>query len=210
MRICTLLIFLSSFFPNPAWATQTPAQAMQALQQAIDSNDQTLLERYLDLPAIIAQGVDLFVVDCAANPLGSPDDPLLEMLSGGLAQHVDSTAYQSIKLLLIQETSKFVLWGVASGTFSGQPATDPVPGGGLLSTLFANASMARKEIRSVRCAAPQGITATARAQLYDYGSERTYPLRLALTKQPEGHWKITAVTNLAELIRTVRLEVEQR
>ncbi|GAB1410484.1 hypothetical protein MASR1M90_16380 [Desulfovibrionales bacterium] len=209
MRKALFIIFVSSFFLAPAWGSETPAQAIHALQQAIDKNDQIVLEKYLDVSAIIERGVDVFIAEYAAHPPGGDGDPLLEMLSGGLSQHTDTAAYQSMKRLLVQETRKFVLWGVASGHFSGHPSAAPAPDGGLLSALFANASKARKELRDVRCAAPQGTKASATARLYDYGSERAYPVHLGLTRQAEGYWKITSVTNLAELIRMVRQEAEQ-
>lgn len=210
MRTLILVFMLVCLLPVAAQAAETPAQAVNALQRAIDSNDHALLEKYLDLRGIITRGVDLFIADFAANPPEGEGDPLLEMLSGGLAHSSGTAANQSMKLLLIEETRKFVLWGVASGNFSGQPASRAVPDGGLLSALFANASTARKELRAIRCAEPQGTATTATAKLYDHGSERSYPVRLGLTRQPQGHWKVTSVNNMKELIRTVRQEADAR
>ena len=56
----------------------------------------------------------------------------------------------------------------------------------------------------------KGDTATAQATVYDHGSERSYPVQLDLRLQPEGYWKVTDVKNMADLIRRVRKEAEER
>ena len=67
-----------------------------------------------------------------------------------------------------------------------------------------------RELRGVRVSPVKGDTATAQATVYDHGSERNYPVQLGLKLQPEGYWKVTDVKNMAELIRKVRKEAEER
>lgn len=212
MGLCRYVLVLALVLSlAPAQAAETPAASLAAVQRAVDGNDHALLEKYVDLRGIIARGVDQFVADYAANPPGGEGDPLMEMLSGGLSRESGTAASQTMKLMLVEEARKFVIRGVASGSFSGRPARDAVlPDGGLLSVLFADASTARKELRQVRVQPPDGGKASARATLYDHGSERSYPVLLGLTRQPEGHWRVTDVTNMAELIRMVRKEAEER
>ncbi len=206
-----IVAMLAVFIGAGAGAVETPDAALANIQRAIDGNDQVLLEKYIDLRGIIARGVDTFIVDFAAHPPSGEGDPLLEMLSGGLSAPSQSAANQSMKMLLIEETHKFVIRGVASGDFSGRPSTQAVlPDGGILSVLFADASTARKELRSVRVQPPQGDRTTASAKMFDHGSERSYPVQLSLKRQPEGYWKVTEVNNMAELIRIVRKEADAR
>ncbi|NCD25339.1 MAG: hypothetical protein EOL86_07085 [Deltaproteobacteria bacterium] len=205
VMLCVCLLGL------PAMAAETPDAALAGLQQAIDTKDAGLLEKYIDVRGVIAKGVDAFIADFAKHPPSGEGDPLLEMLSGGLAAESGQAVANPMKELLVEETRKFVLWGVASGNFSGSPSLrQPVQDGGLLSSLFADASIARKELRSIRCAAPKGDLATASAKLYDHGSERSYPVQVRLKRQPEGHWKVTEVSNIRDLITTVRKEAEAR
>lgn len=205
VMLCVCLLGL------PAMAAETPDAALAGLQQAIDTKDAGLLEKYIDVRGVIAKGVDAFIADFAKHPPSGEGDPLLEMLSGGLAAESGQAVANPMKELLVEETRKFVLWGVASGNFSGSPSLrQPVQDGGLLSALFADASIARKELRSIRCAAPKGDLATATAKLYDHGSERSYPVQVRLKRQPEGHWKVTEVSNIRDLITTVRKEAEAR
>ncbi len=208
-RICIFLIVF--FLSQPCLGAETPDAALAGIQRAIDSKDSALLERYIDVRGVITKGVDAFIADFAKHPPSGEGDPLLEMLSGGLAAQSGQAAPNPMKLMLIEETRKFVFWGVESGNFAGQPASrQRVQDGGLLSMLFVDASSARKELRGVRCAAPKGDLATATAKLYDHGSERSYPVQVSLKRQPEGYWKVTEVSNIRELITTVRKEAEAR
>ncbi len=210
IRACILGVFVF-FLALPAMAAESPDAALAGIQRAIDSKDSVLLEKYIDVRGVIAKGVDAFIADFAKHPPSGEGDPLLEMLSGGLAAESGQAAANPMKLLLIEETRKFVFWGVESGNFAGQVASrQQVQDGGLLSMLFIDASAARKELRGVRCAAPKGDLATATARLYDHGSERSYPVQVALKRQPEGHWRVTEVGNIRELITTVRKEAEAR
>jgi len=211
IRCRCYIIMILVFWAGSAVASEPLATSLANIQHAIDRNDHVLLEKYVDLRGIITRGVDRFVADYAANPPGGEGDPLMEMLSGGLSREAGSPAAVSMKMMLVEETRKFVIRGVASGDFSGRPSTAAVlPDGGLLAILFADASTARKELRDLRVNPAKGDTATAQATLYDFGSERNYPVQLGLKLHPEGYWKVTDVKNMADLIRRVRKEAEER
>ncbi|ACU88563.1 conserved hypothetical protein [Desulfomicrobium baculatum DSM 4028] len=211
VRYKCFIVMILVLWAGIAWAAEPPAASLTNIQRAIDGNDHALLEKYIDLRGIIARGVDQFVADYAANPPGGEGDPLMEMLSGGLAGESGSAAAQSMKMMLVEETRKFVIRGVASGDFSGKPSKEAaLPDGGLFAVLFADASTARKELRGVRVSPVKGDAATAQATVYDHGSERNYPVQLDLKLQPEGYWKVTDVKNMADLIRRVRKEAEER
>jgi hypothetical protein len=202
---------LTLFLGRPAPAAETPELAVAAIQKAVDSHDAVLLEKYIDLRGVIARGVDTFVSDYATHPPAGEGDPLLEMLAAGLNNQASPEASRSMKLLLVEETRKFVIRGVASGDFSGRPSgRADLPDGGIFSALFADASTARKELRNVRVQPPKGERTTATAKVYDFGSQRSYPVQLGLARQPQGQWKVTDVGNMAELIRMVRSEAGAR
>lgn len=209
MRLC--LAFLLCLLALPAVAAESPERSLAGVQRAIDRHDPELLEKYVDVRGLIIKGVDAFIADFAAHPPGGEGDPLMEMLSGGLADHSQAPASQYMKQMLAEETRKFVIRGVASGSFAGQPSKkDNLPDGGLFSVLFADASTARKELHQIRVQSVKGDAATASAWVYDHGSERGYPVRLRLKQQPQGHWKVMDVSNMGELIRMVRQEAEAR
>jgi hypothetical protein len=210
-RSAYFILVLALFVTVRAGAVETPDAALANVQRAIDGNDHALLEKYVDLRGIIARGVDVFIKDYAAYPPGGEGDPMLDMLSGGLSAQSGTAADQSMKLMLIEETRKFVIRGVASGDFSGRSSQrQDLPEGGIFSVLFADVSTARKELRGVRVQPPKGDLASASATMFDHGSKRGYPVQLGLKRQPEGYWKVTDVTNMAELIRIVRKEAEAR
>jgi hypothetical protein len=198
-------VLLTLLLGTPATAAETPELAVAAIQKAVDTHDPVLLETYIDLRGVIERGVDTFVRDYAAHPPVGEGDPLLDMLAASLSNQASPEASRSMKFLLVEETRKFVIRGVASGDFSGRPSgrTD-LPDGGIFAVLFADASTARKEIRSVRVLPPKNDRTTATAKVHDFGSERAYPVQLSLARQPQGLWKVTDVGNMAELIRMVR------
>lgn len=196
------------FLAVPTLALETPQESLTALQQAVDQNDAVSFEKYVDMRGLISKGVDLFVQDLRAHPPAGEGDPLLEMLGAGLDSQASGVAAQSMRRLLVEEIRKFAIRGVASGSFSGRPSRQEIlPDGGIFSALFADISMARKELRSVRVW-PEGSRARATAQLYDFGLKRSYPLQLRLAAQPDGFWKVVDVENMADLIRMVRKEAE--
>ena len=190
----------------------TPAQALLEVQRAVDGNNEVLLEKFVDLRAIIARGVDVFVADYAAQPPAGEGDPFLDMLSGGLGGESGSAVSPSVKLLLVEEARRFVVRGVASGQFSGRPPSvgRELPEPGMLSALFADVSTGRKELRGVRVQRVRDGRSTAAATVFDHGTGRGYPVVLALSQQSGGFWKVTDVENLEDIVRQVRREAGAR
>ena len=206
-----LLVFCCCVLANTAWAVETPDAAMRGIQQAIDTQDPLLLEKYFDLRGTIARGVDVFLTDLVERPPSGKVAPMLQMLTGGLATESGQKIAAPMKDLLIEETQKFVIWGVKSGNFAGKPG--PGAGksdGGILSLLFADASVAHKELGPVRCSAPKDGLSVATTSLFDHGSERSYPLQLTLQRQEAGYWRVTEIRNIRELMAMVRQEAEAR
>jgi len=205
-RIIQILVFLLCG-ASGALASESPEISLANLQHAIDSNDSAAAERYIDVAGIIRRGVNVFVADYASRPPAGDANPVMDMLMTSIAAGGNSQEAQSTKELLAQETRKFVLWGVASGSFSGQPSSGKaLPDGGIFSGLFADASAARKEIRAMKVTPVKADTAKASVKFYDHGSEKSYPVEALMKLQPEGHWKVTDITNMASLISSIRKE----
>lgn len=207
MQRVLLFCLLFTALAAPARSAQTPLSTLTAVQTAIDTNDQALLERHIDVAGIIGRGVDAFADELAASPSDEPN-PVLDMLSGGLSDSDGQSGVSpSMKQLLADATYMFVMRGVAAGDFSGHPsARQDLPEGGILSALFADASRARKELRHAQLLSTSGDRATASASVYDYGSERSYPVRVRLHRQSDGHWKVTDVDNMRDLIHRILQE----
>lgn len=213
------LVLVATLLPAgfcPA-AEETPETALRQVQAAIDTHDAALLETYVDVGHIARNGVDVFVADLTAHPPravpgGGETLPLLAMLSGAVQSGAHSQTAQTVKMLVAEEVRKFVVWGVASGGFSGTPVKkgQQGAGGGLFSPLLAGASTGRKELRGVRSVVRNGDRATATVEVFDHGSERAYVVDLALTRRVAGNWQVTDVTNAAALIAAIRQEAENR
>lgn len=194
----------------PACAAETPEQALRQVQRAIDTSDTALLQRYVDLDAVIGGAVDVFVqtlVRQASSKAGQGGmAPMLAMMVAGMQDGSDAQAAQAMKMLVTGETRKFVLHGVASGKFAGKPRKEPVQqDGGLFSPLFEGASTGRKEIRSITDVKRTGDDATAALKVYDFGNEETYPVNVRLVPVGDS-WRVREVTNVKQLADRVRRE----
>jgi len=203
--------------PALAAGEETPEAALRQVQTAIDTHDAALLEKYVDVGRITQRGVDAFMADLVSRPpkavSGSGETlPLLAMLSSAVQSGAQSQTAQTVKMLVAEETRKFVVWGVSSGNFSGKPVKKErkASDGGLFSPLFSDASVGRKELRNVKSVTRDGDKAAASVVLFDHGSERSYPVDLALTRREAGNWQVTDVTNAAALISAIRKEAENR
>ena len=83
----------------PARAAETPEQALRQVQRAIDTSDTALLQRYVDLDAVIGGAVDVFVqtlVRQASSKAGQGGmAPMLAMMVAGMQDGSDAQAAQA-------------------------------------------------------------------------------------------------------------------
>lgn len=211
MRYLCVVFLVVAVFPIGVWAGETPDMALAAIVRAVEGNDPETFEHYVDVRGMATQGIDAFVAEFARNPGLEEREPLLDMLVMSLGDQGRTSAGQSLRTLLVEESRNFVAWGVASGSFSGNRPTDVgIPGGGVFSRLFADASTAKKELRVARCQRIDDQRADAWATLFDHGSQRSYPLHLLLERRASGSWRVVALRNMDELVHTLHREAAAR
>lgn len=193
--IWTLLI------ASPVWATDSPEQTLRAVNEALEKGDTDAFTRLVNVDGIINDGINVFVNE-ARNPDSARTLPpmLALMLSNVVSQ-------ENIRHLLLQESRAFVLNGVATGTFAGKQLN----GGqmqGMFAPLFANASMARKEIRNPgKPMRQEDGSYIMTFTIYDHGNEHDYPVVVRLVQLPDGkEWQIARVENLPQIIGQIRRE----
>jgi hypothetical protein len=210
-KLCTgfCLLLLA---PTFAVASVCPGDADLAARcpveigKAIDAADTVAFEKLVDTGAILNTALNTFLRDPEAMQATGNVPPLLALVFSRAA--TQDAAGERVRKILINEAKAFVLNGISSGAFAGRPPAGPAAGG-LLAPIFADASTGRKEIREIGRPRPQGEEWIVPFVVYDAGNGETYPVLGRVTPM-EGHFRLTAVENLDELVLRVNGERENQ
>lgn len=182
---------------------QSPVQALNAVQKALDTGDVPLFERHVDMDAIVAAAVDFFLTD-AQSPEGKARlSPVVAMVISSVSASED--AQQGLRALMGREARNFIVYGVQSGNFAGKSRANVPPPDGLLAPLFADASLGRKEIQQQGAPLADGKDRLISFIVHDYGNGRSYPVRGRM-RMVESHWRLVQVENLPALAEQLRRE----
>ena len=181
---------------------QGPEQAVQGLRQALNTSDAALLDRWADVDGVLGQAVDVFLED-ARTPEGQA---LLPPMLAVVLSSVDSSpqARALVRGTLQKEAGEFVRYGVRSGKFAGKPR-EAAPPSGMLAPLFADASLGRKEIRSIGHAVPEKDGYYVPFALLDHGNGNTYTVEASVRKNGE-QWRLVGIRNIRALMDRIRQE----
>lgn len=184
-------------------APQSPSQALDAVQKALNTGDVALFERHVDVDALVAAAVDFFLAD-AQSPEGKARlSPVVAMILSSVSSSAD--AQQGLRALIGREARNFIVYGVQSGNFAGQSRADVPAPDGLLAPLFAEASLGRKEIQRKGAPVADGKDALISFSVYDYGNGRSYPVRGRM-RMANAQWRLVQVENLPALVDQLRRE----
>lgn len=188
-------LFLLSSAPVRAGA---PEECLNKISGAIENADAAAFAQAIDLDSVLSSSLEVFL----KNPRNSQLTPMLALLFSDSA----GQGGQAIRNLLLQEARAFVLSGVSSGAFAGH-RPDSSKTQGLLAPLFANASMGRKEIRSVGTATKDGDDWLMPFTVHDYGNDRDY-LLAGRFGSAQGGFCLRSIENLDQLLEQIQKEVE--
>ncbi len=191
--ICTLLLSNTQ-----ALAGSSPVQTLQDVQQALDTGDQAFFDSSVNMESLVGQCVDIFIED-AKKADQQTLNPVLALMLSTITQ--SESARKTLRDTLVGEASAFVRYGVRSGAFSGKEIATEKPGG-LLSTLFADASMGRKEILDIGQPVEESGAVWVPFTLKDHGNGRSYPVE-AWLRQENGHWRVIGLRNVRTLVRII-------
>lgn len=199
LLLCCLWLWTGSAHAAQA---QGPEQAVLGLQRALNTSDAALLDRWADVDGVIGQAVDVFLED-ARTPEGQA---LLPPMLAVVLSSVDSSpqAKALVRSTLQKEAGEFVRYGVRSGKFAGKPK-EASPPSGMLAPLFADASLGRKEIRTIGEAVSEKGGYYVPFTLMDYGNGNTYTVEATVRKSGE-QWRITGIRNIRALMDRIRQE----
>lgn len=204
MRILTIfLAIIFSFCSIAAQASSNPEAVPAQLQKAIDLKDSGQAMPYLDLEKIVKNVFDETLPQINESVrkgelvLSPPLAAALGSLNSG-----NAASKRLAEIFLASELTKFIIYGVDSGAFSGNPLPKNermIMDGGIFNK-FGEISLARKEFSQTSLISKNNNTATIATSLYDYGVKQAYKLRLRL-QLADGIWRVVAIENAAELYK---------
>ncbi len=179
-------------------AGSSPVQTLIDIQQALDSGDQAFFDASVNMESLVGQCVDIFIED--AHKVDQKTlHPMLALMLSTVTQN--ETARKTLRATLVGEASAFVRYGVRSGAFSGKEIATEKPGG-LLSTLFADASMGRKEILDIGEPVEESGAVWIPFTLKDHGNGQSYPVE-AWLREENGNWRVIGLRNVRTLVRII-------
>ncbi|MDR1855716.1 MAG: hypothetical protein LBR22_00935 [Desulfovibrio sp.] len=209
MMLPRLLLCLLLAFPMPArsaespaaWSADGPAACIKAIGDAVDRADVEEFKRRVDMDAILDDGVERFL-KAASYPQVAEQLPPIAALIISQAQR-SPQGRQSLKQLLVQQMSAFILRGVGSGAFGGRPSQGGRDG---IPPLLGDASMGRKHILSIGEAKTKGNGWSVPFTVRDEGNGRNYPVVGTVRRESQG-MRLVAVDNIDDIMQSIATEV---
>lgn len=176
-----------------AEAKEDPAASVGMLQKAIETNDMPLVEKYLDIDAVLEKGVESVVIN---------DDVLREAEKYpaiNMALALGANMGNDVLLTLLgAEAHEYVRHGVVSGAFAGKPASGAPPYRGMFAKAFKGGDKDKRTFGIASVTKSTGDTAHVKTTLVGGRKNKTVPLDLVVRKQ-NGVWRIVEVANAAQL-----------
>ncbi|MBQ9536821.1 MAG: hypothetical protein IJU79_03420 [Desulfovibrionaceae bacterium] len=203
--LVTYLSFLVLLMQFGNCLAADPRVCIQDVAAAIDEADVELFKARVDVDAVLKNAIQVFLQEINKPQLKQHVPPMLALM---LQQAASNEAVgASIRQLLLTETRAFVLNGIASGAFAGKKLSNSTEQG-LLTPLFANASLGRKEIVQIGSAqqCPDGWIVPF--VVYDYGNELEYSVD-GLVQNNNGSLRLMRIVNLEALIAQIQEEAKQ-
>ncbi len=114
---------------------------------------------------------------------------------------LSDTAKDKIRSILMNEGAEFVRFGVRTGAFAGKhaPKQSSI---GVLSSIFAHASMARKEITHIGEGRAESGAIYVPFFIKDHGNGVSYPVE-AWLREENGSWRVIGLRNVRTLMRII-------
>ncbi len=198
------LLWLSVGFAAEPLATEdastfqasTPAEAVVALQKAIDTADQALFDRVVHMESLVGQCIDVLMEDAESQGQDLMHPALAMILS---TVKMSEQAYRALRATLIGEAASFVRYGVRSGAFAGKKVEAAEPTG-LLASVFADTSLGRKEILRMNAPVSESDAVYISMLVKDHGNGNIYPVEAWLREEKTG-WRIIGLRNVRTLVR---------
>ncbi len=201
--LCICIFFVGVFsFATKAHAGADPVQSIKDVQTALDTADEALFNKVVDMESLVGQCIDIFMEDADKADQSTLPKMLALMLS---TVKKSETARVKLRSTLVAEASEFVRYGVRSGAFGGLEQNSKAPTKGLLATFFAQTSMARKEIVHIAEPVEESGAVYVFLLLKDHDTKVEYPVE-AWLREEAGEWRVVGLRNVRTLMRILQGE----
>lgn len=201
---CVNLIVLWVIFTSHCLAAESPESCIFEIGNAIHKADVKKFESLVDIDAIIYVAFDVFLREVKKQESVSNLPPTLALLFSYAADLGSSNV--NMRKFLSSEVKSFVINGISSGSFAGVRTGSRDMG--IISPLFADASIGKKEIRNIGKAMAVANGWLVPFSLYDFGNGHNYHIRGLVSKNSKG-FRLVAIDNINVLVSKIFLEFSQ-
>ena len=185
-----LLVFVLVFgsgCPAASAAKPGPEDSIGMLQKGIDERDRDLVEKYMDIDALVGKAVDQLLADEEVLREAGKNPAIALVLALG------GNGGEALRTLLAAEAREYVGYGVSSGAFAGKPEKTASNYQSIFGKVFRGGEKDRKRFGPATVKSREKDTAIVSTTLLD-GPKRVYPLDLKLERQ-SGVWRIVGLAN---------------
>ena len=193
---------LALFLAASAAFGGTPHEALERAAAAMDNGDAAAFQGVIDIDSVLEKALRTVARE-AKKPETRRALPQAAAFIFDQAGD-EGPKGEALRGLIISEGKAFVLNGVSSGVFAGKKIK-AFPHGGLLTPLFSNVSLGRKEIVGIGDARPDGEEFLLPFSLRDYGNDQEYAI-VARFAPAGDDWRMVAIENFPELFEQIRKE----
>jgi hypothetical protein len=196
LAVALAFLFLCPSVNAAAKTVPGPAESIRMLQKGIDDKDLDLVEKYVDIDAMVGKAVDQLLADeeILQEAGKNPAIAMIFALGG------NAGANDALRSLLSAEARGYVNHGVTSGAFAGEPEKNASTYQSLFGKVFRGGEKDRKRFGPASVKSRNKNTAVVATTLVDGVKQRVYPLELQLENQ-NGVWRVVGLNNKPGLAR---------
>lgn len=178
-----------------------PQDCLDRIQATLDTGDAETFAQLVDLDRMTEAAIEA-LADAAAQP---GEKLVLDPMVALLFAQLSGSKGSAIRDMLGDEIKNYILNGVRSGSFAGRVPTRS-RSGGILASLFANASTGRKEVLAKGAPVADAEGWHMPFIIHDYGNGQNYRI-IGRFLATESGARLVEIENLEEIVAQLQNEV---
>lgn len=185
------VLMISGFLGGKTMAAEPgPEASVAMLQKGIDEKDIALVEKYLDINAVVGSAVDQLLAD-EEIVREAGKNPVIALM---LAMGGNKGGGEALRTVLAAEARSYVCYGVTSGAFAGDPGKNVGGYQSIFGNVFRGGEKDVKRFGPATIVSRGENVAVVATTLTDGVKNRVYPLELNMEKR-DGIWLVAGLAN---------------
>lgn len=194
--LVAVIISISAFYF--LYFKKTPSYTVGIIYQAIRTHDVDTFEYYFDLDSVLAKAFDEILTD-QIKDVGEDEVSIVKNFAGLFKPVVVSTLKEKIKEKIAQqdEDSKQTTITKQEPKSSNKDK--------IAQKMLDKIKPNKLDFKDVGKTTVEGNLATIEIILHDKKLEKDFTLIAKMTKQQDGHWRLTEIANVSEYLNQLKL-----